>query len=34
CGHNSFHKRGKQCAKCGFPDPHIRKYSWIKRRVI
>ncbi len=25
---------GKQCAKCGFPDPHFRKYSWIKRRVL
>ncbi|MFB5600062.1 MAG: 50S ribosomal protein L37e [Nitrososphaeraceae archaeon] len=34
CGHNSFHKRGKECSKCGYPDPKIRKYNWIKRRVI
>src|ERR671921_522868 len=33
CGHNSFHKRGKTCSKCGYPDPKMRKYNWIKRRV-
>ncbi|HEX2472509.1 MAG TPA: 50S ribosomal protein L37e, partial [Nitrososphaera sp.] len=30
----SYHKRGKSCAKCGYPDPRIRKYDWIKRQVI
>ncbi|MDP3780520.1 MAG: 50S ribosomal protein L37e [Thermoproteota archaeon] len=30
CGKNSFHRRSRRCASCGFPDPKIRKYSWIK----
>ncbi|TLX67992.1 MAG: 50S ribosomal protein L37e [Thaumarchaeota archaeon] len=34
CGNNSFHKRYKRCAKCGYPDPKTRKYDWIKRRVV
>ncbi|MGA8842871.1 MAG: hypothetical protein WB511_04745 [Nitrososphaeraceae archaeon] len=34
CGHNAYHKRGKQCAKCGYPDPKFRKFEWVKRRVI
>ncbi|MDW0313957.1 MAG: hypothetical protein QN716_01145 [Nitrososphaeraceae archaeon] len=34
CGHNSFHKRGKQCAKCGYPEASMRAYNWIKRQVI
>ncbi|MDQ3903034.1 MAG: 50S ribosomal protein L37e [Thermoproteota archaeon] len=31
CGRNSLHKRAKRCASCGYPDPRIRKYGWIKR---
>ena len=27
CGHNSFHKRGMRCAKCGYPDARLRKYQ-------
>jgi len=23
CGHNSFHKRGKECAKCGYPEARM-----------
>jgi large subunit ribosomal protein L37e len=34
CGNNSFHRRHKTCAKCGYPDPKMRKYTWIKRRVV
>ena len=30
CGKNAFHKRHGRCASCGFPDPKIRRYSWIK----
>lgn len=30
CGKNSLHKKHYRCASCGFPDPKIRKYSWIK----
>ncbi|HLE34981.1 MAG TPA: 50S ribosomal protein L37e [Nitrososphaerales archaeon] len=32
CGNNSYHLRRKHCSNCGYPNPRMRKYAFIRSK--
>ncbi|MGH9921358.1 MAG: 50S ribosomal protein L37e [Nitrososphaerales archaeon] len=32
CGNNSYHLRRKRCSNCGYPNPRMRKYAFIRSK--